>query len=215
MASQRPSTSSQAHLNTSLSASRSKLEKELKELLDIAINIKDESVFQQENRYKKFKAKNHTINQAHELPILGRFFHGLNELKFHKEIIYWNKKILEDVRLCESPERSVAIFYIAKSFYALDDFEKVLKYGAKYFEISLQTTRSEDRLRRRCLLLLMQDAARHGILNRWTSQYNWGITTGGLAFNLNNGTKTHVIAVKLLENTFLGMTKVRAWPILT
>ena len=54
-----------------------------------------------------------------------------------------------------------------------------------------------------------------GLLNRWTSQYDWGITTGGLTFNLNNGTKTHLIIVKLLENTFLGMTKVRAWPILT
>ena len=35
------------------------------------------------------------------------------------------------------------------------------------------------------------------------------------AFNLKNGTKTHLIIVKHLENTFLGMTKVRAWPILT
>ena len=55
----------------------------------------------------------------------------------------------------------------------------------------------------------------HGLLNRWTSQYDWGITTGGLTFNLNNGTKSHLIIAKLLENTFLGMTKVRAWPILT
>ena len=54
-----------------------------------------------------------------------------------------------------------------------------------------------------------------GLLNRWTSQYDWGITTGGLTFNLNNGTKTHLIIVKILANTFLGMTKVRAWPNLT
>ena len=54
-----------------------------------------------------------------------------------------------------------------------------------------------------------------GLLDRWTLQYDFGITTGGLTFNLNNGTKTHLIIVKLLENTFLGMTKVRAWPILT
>ena len=54
-----------------------------------------------------------------------------------------------------------------------------------------------------------------GLLNRWTSQYDWGITTGSLTFNLNNGTKTHLIIVKLLENTFLGITKVRVWPILT
>ena len=35
------------------------------------------------------------------------------------------------------------------------------------------------------------------------------------SLTVNNGTKTHLIIVKLLENTFLGMTKVRAWPILT
>ena len=50
-----------------------------------------------------------------------------------------------------------------------------------------------------------------GLLNRWTSKYDWGITAGGLTFNLNNGTKTHLIIVKLLENTFLGMTKVSPW----
>ena len=51
----------------------------------------------------------------------------------------------------------------------------------------------------------------HGLLNRWTSQYDWGITTGGLIFNLNNGTKTLLIIVKISENTFLGMTKIKAW----
>ena len=56
---------------------------------------------------------------------------------------------------------------------------------------------------------------RQGLLNRWTSQLDLGCTTGGLTFNLNNGTKSHLIIVKLLENTFLGMTKVRDWPILT
>ena len=67
----------------------------------------------------------------------------------------------------------------------------------------------------RSTICFISDELDHGLLNRWTSQYDWGITTGGLTFNLNNGTKTHLIIVKLLENTFLGMTKVRAWPILT
>ena len=58
-------------------------------------------------------------------------------------------------------------------------------------------------------------APNHGLLNRWTSQYDWRITAGGLTFNLNNGTKTPLIIVKNLENTFLSMKKVRAWPILT
>ena len=54
-----------------------------------------------------------------------------------------------------------------------------------------------------------------GLLNRWTSQLDLGCMTGGVTFNLNNGTKSYLIIVKLLENTCLGMTKVRDWPILT
>ena len=137
MASQRPTTSkSQAHLNTG--ASRSKLEKELKELLDLAENIKDESIFQREHRYRKFKAKNHTI-LAHEIRSIWRiFFNGLLNLKFHKESIYWCSRILEDVRLCDSPERSVALYAIAEAFYGLDDYENVLKYGEKCREFSHQ-----------------------------------------------------------------------------
>ena len=50
---QRPSTSkNQANLKTG--ASKSKLKKELKEILDLAKNIKNESIFQQEHRYRKF-----------------------------------------------------------------------------------------------------------------------------------------------------------------
>ena len=30
----------------------------------------------------------------------------------------------------------------------------------------------------------------------------WGLRLGGLTFNLNNGAKTHLIIVQLLENTF-------------
>ena len=41
------------------------------------------------------------------------------------------------------------------------------------------------------------------------------VRLGGLTFNFNNDTKSHLIIVKLLQNTFLVMTKVRDWPILT
>ena len=77
---QRSSTSkNQAHLNTG--ASRSKLEKELKELSDLAKNIKDEQVFQQEHRYKKFKAKNHIIQTDND-NIWGFFFRELFDFFF-------------------------------------------------------------------------------------------------------------------------------------
>ncbi len=87
MASQRPSTSkSQAHL--SAGPSSSKLEKEMKKLLDLAKNIKNELVFQQEHRYKRFKAK-YQIIQAHELNLVtwGSFFGELLKMKFYKECI--------------------------------------------------------------------------------------------------------------------------------
>ena len=92
--------------------------------MDLAKNVKDEQVFQQEHRYKKFKAKNHII-QTHELNlnIWGNFFGELLELKFHRECIYWCTKILEDVRLCDSSERSYAIYVLVASHHSLDDFE--------------------------------------------------------------------------------------------
>ena len=65
------------------------------------------------------------------------------------------------------------------------------------------------------IFLKFLHALTQGLLNRWSSQLDLGCTTGGVTFNLNNGTKSHLIIVKLLENTFLGMTKVRDWPILT
>ena len=167
MASQRPSTSSQDYLNTSASWSKSKLAKELKELLDIAKNIKDESVFQQEHRYKKFKAKNHTI-QNFGFCFWFDFFSRLAELKFYKECIYWCNKILEDVRLCDSRERSVAICLIVTSFNGLNDYENAFKYGGKYLEISLQAMTPMDRSSRNYLLSIMQTASMK--LNRIEAQ---------------------------------------------
>ena len=60
---------------------------------------------------------------------------------------------------------------------------------------------------------------RHGLLNRllnrWTDIFILPRTPWGLTFKLNNGTKTQSIFVKLSENIFLGMSKVRAWLIFT
>ena len=55
----------------------------------------------------------------------------------------------------------------------------------------------------------------HGLLNRWTDIFILPRTPWGLTFNPNNGTKIQSIFVKLSENIFLGMSKVRAWLIFT
>ena len=50
----------------------------------------------------------------------------------------------------------------------------------------------------------------HGLLKRWTDIFILPRTPWGLTFNPNNGTKIQSIIVKLSENIFLGMSKVRA-----
>ena len=116
----------------------SKSEKEFRELLALAKEVKHESVFQQKNRYKKFKAKNH--NKTHEIrPVFIYFVSGLLELKFYKEVIYWCTKMFKDVRICDSPERSEAFWNIAVSFCHFGDIEKVLEYGERYIKTKAVT----------------------------------------------------------------------------
>ena len=55
----------------------------------------------------------------------------------------------------------------------------------------------------------------HGLLNRWTDIFILPQTPWGLTFNPKHGTKTQSIFVKISENIFLGMSKVRAWLIFT
>jgi len=167
---QRPSTSkNQTHLKAG--GSRSKMKKEVKELLCLAKDVKDELVFLQTHKYKKFKAKNHTIEIQEIGPIWGNFLHELSELKFHKECIYWCTKILEDVRLCDSTERSIANWVIVRSFYGLDDYENVLKYGEKYLAISMQTNTSDERTLRESYLCIMKQASRK--LNRMQDELQY------------------------------------------
>ena len=158
MTSQRPSTSKKkAHAG----ASRKKMD----ELLNLAKDIKEESVFQHENRYKKFKKQNHTISPD-DLPIWGHLLNELCELNFHHESIFWANKILEDVRLSDSSYRSVAFCSIVRSYFKLHDFENSSKYGEKYLTISseMKKVTSEERDLRRNILLFMQETSRK--LNR-------------------------------------------------
>ena len=51
----------------------------------------------------------------------------------------------------------------------------------------------------------------HGLLDRWTSQYDWGITTGGLERKLNILQISHHNLIKLS----MRVRALRAWSILT
>ena len=53
-----------------------------------------------------------------------------------------------------------------------------------------------------------------GILNRWTSQYDLGITAGGLGRKLNILQISHHNSKKLSLYTSMSVTALRAWSIL-
>ena len=55
----------------------------------------------------------------------------------------------------------------------------------------------------------------HGLLNRWTSQYDWGITTAGWLERKWNILKISHITIKLSVCTSMRVTALRAWSILT
>ena len=55
----------------------------------------------------------------------------------------------------------------------------------------------------------------HGLLNRWTSQYDWGMTTGWLERKWNILKISHHISIKLSVCTSMRVTALRAWSILT
>ena len=54
----------------------------------------------------------------------------------------------------------------------------------------------------------------HGLLNRWTLQYDWGITTGGLERLENILQVSHHISIKISVSTSMRVTTLRAWSIL-
>ena len=96
----------------------SKLKKEMKELVELAKYSKEESVFQHKHQYKKFKAK---YNDGNEIVIFfNPFVSALMNCNFFKESIYWRKRVIEDVRLCDKEIRLNALLFIARSYDCLN-----------------------------------------------------------------------------------------------
>ena len=113
-----------------LARKMSRIKKDIKELLQLAKLANDESVFQQKHQYRKFKDKYHVdmVNHVPELMI------GLHNNDFCNESVFWAKKILENIRVCDKEERAVAFHCMITSLYRLEDFENVLDNGKKFLE---------------------------------------------------------------------------------
>ena len=108
----------------------SRIKKDIKELLELAKLTNDESVFQQKHRYKKFKDKYHVdmVSYVPELMI------GLHNNDFCNESVFWGKKIIENIRVCDKEERAVAFHCMITSLFRLEDFESVLDNGKKFLD---------------------------------------------------------------------------------
>ena len=104
--------------------------KEVKELLELAKLINDESAFQQKHQYKKFKDK-YNVDM---LVCVYNLTIGLNKIRFSNETIFWCQKILEDIRFCDKQFRLFALESMTESFYYLEKYEDVIEYGKKCLE---------------------------------------------------------------------------------
>jgi tetratricopeptide (TPR) repeat protein len=108
----------------------SRIEKEVKELLDLAKLTNDESAFQQNHRYRKFKKDNYKL----DIEICDHMIKVLQEIKFFNECVFWCEKILENSRVGEKHFRLHALTIITNSFYYLEKYGKAIEYGKKAIE---------------------------------------------------------------------------------
>ena len=85
--------------------------KVINELLELAKNTRNESVFQNKHQYKRFKAKTRTATIQDYFSITP-LVKGLWRVEFYRECIYWCKKIIEENRLCDIWHRFFAFTII-------------------------------------------------------------------------------------------------------
>ena len=108
----------------------SRLKIEVKELLDLAKLTNDESDFQQNHHYRKFKDK---YKLDIEICVVTLMM-GLKEIKFFNESVFWCQKILENSRVGDKDFKLLALSIITESFYCLEKYEKSIEYGKKAIE---------------------------------------------------------------------------------
>jgi tetratricopeptide (TPR) repeat protein len=96
-------------------------------LLQIAKNC-EESVFQKNDEYLKFKAQKNISTWDIEV-LLGR----LHDLDYPEEKIYWNKRALEE-KVGDKEHRYVFLYNLVCVYEKIGEYELVLEYGKKPME---------------------------------------------------------------------------------
>ena len=136
----------------------SSVEKDLDKIIALAERSQYESVFQNHLQYKKFKARYQ--NQVVQSPTyFGNMYRVLRSKKFYNEHVFWGMKILENQRLGNKEDRAYTLYLIVNSFYNLNDYENVLKYGGKALEHEIQPNELTDTKAKRRFLEVMQDTS--------------------------------------------------------
>ena len=102
--------------------------KEIDKLLRIASGL-EETEFQRNSHYKKFKAKK-IVNRNE----FDRIIRGLDDLKFRHECIYWNEKILKE-NVCTKDEHYEVLNNLCHAYFDIHEYDIAIEYGKKALAI--------------------------------------------------------------------------------
>jgi hypothetical protein len=93
--------------------------------------------------------------------------------KFFEESIYWSKRVIEDVRLCDKEIRLNALLFIARSYHCLNQLNNALEYGKKYLEADMQPITANGRRRgnKKEVLIIMCSVSLQLFKNQDTVKY--------------------------------------------
>ena len=110
---------------TMVTDAKSRNDKNIIQLIDIAKKC-EESVFQENPEYLKFKTKKKINSQAQSFFIWSE----LSRLEFHEETIYWIKRSLEEkvYSKAEAFKMHIPLIYHCGK---MGEFEMALEYGKK------------------------------------------------------------------------------------
>ena len=107
--------------------------KEIVLMLRLAKEVKEESIFQQNAQYKKFKAK----KNGHRSEIMGWIDILNHDLEFRNECVFWCHKFFQE-RVCDKDEKCRVFHALSSSYYKIEDYEKTIEFGQKCLDIHSQ-----------------------------------------------------------------------------